>query len=370
MSTPPDPNARSADPGTHAAPAPLANPQRGDPAPTVASGPLAFRCLIGGLLMGIANIVPGISGGAMLLLTGVYTAFLTALANLSSLRWRIWRSWLVVGFVGSGAMTSIVLLAGPTLYLIVNFRFQVYCVLIGMRLGVIPTVWSLAKKSPGRDTSLWAGAAVGVVLTSAAAVFKYNPDLVGELGSHPATLFLGGLLAASATILPGLDGSYLLMLLGQYNPVLKAISDAKDAAFKLDVAGVWQQMGTLVPFGLGALIGIGGVALLLRWLFDRFPKPTFGLLLGVLVGAFVGLYPFGSYVQPMEGQRVRGEVVTGAMLAPGGKFGPDERHKWPVRFSTPSTSELAAALGLIVLGFGAALALTKLDPEERNMPRT
>lgn len=318
-------------------------------------GRLIPLCVVGGLLMGVANVVPGISGGAMLLLLGVYTLFLTSIADLASLRWSK-RAIFVVGTIGFGALTSIVLLAGPIKWLIINYRWEVYSVLIGMRLGVIPTVWRLAR--PPTPT-LWIGFAAGLALTAAAAVFKYNPELIGGAGTGPLMFFVGGLLAASATILPGLDGSYLLMLLGLYVPILGAIADFKSAVVAGDLSAAGTALFKLAPVAVGAAIGIGGVAILLKRLFARHPKPTYGLLMGVLCGAFVGLYPFANFVPPKVGSTVKGVSVTEANLAA------IPQDDWPLAFFAPTPGQMLGCLALIVAGLVAALLLDKLDSRDR-----
>ncbi len=318
---------------------------------------LAALGYAGGLLMGVANIVPGISGGAMLLLVGVYAAFLTGLADLTRLRWHL-RAFVAVGCVGLGAMTSIVLLAGPVKDLIFHYRWQSYSVLIGMRLGIIPAIWLLARPA---TRSLWIGLAAGVLVTGLAAIFKYRPDLLGSAGTGPAMLFTGGLLAASATILPGLDGSYLLLLLGQYVPVLSAIEALKDALVARDFAAAAHPLGLLIPFGLGAALGIGGVSVLLKHLFTRYPKPTFGVLLGVLCGAFIGLYPFAAYRAPAAGETVKGRAIADADAA---ALVPKE--DWPLSFFSPTPAQALAGLALIAAGIALAFALSRLDPENRR----
>jgi putative membrane protein len=313
--------------------------------------------LAGGLLMGVANIVPGISGGAMLLLMGVYAAFLTGLADITSLRWRV-RAFVAVGCVGLGALTSIVLLAGPVKDLIFNYRWQSYSVLIGMRLGIIPAIWMMARPA---TRSLWIGVAAGVLITGLAAIFKYRPDLIGAASTGPVMLFFGGLAAASATILPGLDGSYLLLLLGQYVPVLGAIDALKNAVTSGQFRDATGPLGLLIPFGLGAAIGIGGVSVLLRWLFNKHPKPTFGVLLGVLCGAFIGLWPFAVFRAPMPGETVKGRLIPDAEAA-----AKVAQENWPLQFFTPTPAQALGAVAFILLGIALAWLLSRLDPEHRS----
>lgn len=315
---------------------------------------LAVRSGIGGLLMGFANLVPGISGGAMLLIVGVYAGFLNAIAEVVTFRFRL-RSLVLLAFVGGGAGLAILFLAGIVRDLVIDYRWQTYSVVIGMRLAAIPLVWRLAR--PATPT-LWVGVAIGLALTAAAASFVYFPPTQGgAVASGPGILFLAGLLGASATILPGLDGSYILMLLGQYAPILGAIDRFKEALVGGDTSAAAAEFGVLIPVGLGVALGIGGVSLLVRWCMRRFPKPTFGVLLGILLGAFIGLYPFGRHPEPALGSTVARLVVTPENQA-------KLREKAPPEFFRPSTSQALAGVGLIVAGVLAGLALSKLDPQD------
>ena len=317
---------------------------------------LVARCYAGGLLMGVANLVPGISGGAMLLLLGVYRRFLESMADLTTLRWGRVRSWVTVCTVAAGAGTTILLLAGAIKWLILNHRPEVFAVVIGMRLGAIPVVWRLARPA---TPALWAGFAGGVLVTALAAVFVYVPEARGALGlSGGWMMFVAALLGASATILPGLDGSYILILLGQYVPILGAIDTFADALKAGDLGAAFDAALVLAPVGVAVALGIGGVSVLMRHLLKKFPKPTYGVLLGILAGAFIGLYPFGEPRPPVPGDRVNGVEVT-AETAPS-----IEKDDWPLRFWAPSLAQAGVALALIAAGFGAATLLAKFDPEE------
>jgi len=317
---------------------------------------------VGGLLMGVANIVPGISGGAMLLLVGVYAAFLTGIANIVGLKWQT-RAFIAVGAVGFGALTSIFLLAGPVKDLIVNYRWQSFAFLIGMRVGIIPSIWRMAKPA---TRSLWIGFAVGLLLTGVAALLNYRPDLRGQLDTPP-WMFFGGLLSASATVLPGLDGSYLLILLGQYTEILGLVDELKNNLVQQrDLAAAFATGLKILPFAIGAAIGIGGVSLLLKTLFEKYAKPTFGLLLGVLCGAFIGLYPFAKYLPIEVGQKLPkggGGLVTPENI---GRFEPDDGL---LVFFAPTITQTLLAVAFILAGILAAYLLSLTDPENRRKGR-
>ena len=166
-------------------------------------------------------------------------------------------------------------------------------------------------------------------------------------------------------ILPGVSGGYLLLLLGQYEPILGTIDQLKrgllgDAAAGVgpDMALILDAMEVMIPLGLGIVAGVVGVSNLLRWLLDRYEKATLGALLGLLLGAVVGLWPFQEGRPPEPGELVKGQLVTAESAA---SFDVDD---WPVTRFDPSGGQLAAALGLIGAGLADTALIGKLGGDE------
>ena len=105
---------------------------------------LVARGVLGGTLMGLANLVPGISGGTMLLAAGVYPGFIAGIAEVTTLRFRL-RSLLLLGAIVASAAVGILLLAGTVRSLVVDHRWIMYSLFIGLTLGGVPLVWRLAR---------------------------------------------------------------------------------------------------------------------------------------------------------------------------------------------------------------------------------
>jgi putative membrane protein len=311
---------------------------------------LAIRSAIGGVLMGLANLVPGISGGTMLLAAGVYPAFISGIAELSTLRFRM-RSMLVVGTIAATAGLAILLLAGLMKSLVVEQRWIMYSLFIGLTLGGVPLVWKLAQPI---KPAVWVGAAAafGVMLLM---------QLVesGDGGGSASTLLLlvSGLAGASAMILPGVSGGYLLLLLGQYETILGAVDQVKQALLGeggVDIDLLLEAAWVVGPVGIGVVIGVVGVSNLLKWLMSRYEKATLGTLLGLLFGAVVGLWPFQMPVTPQPGEVIRGQVVSEATVAE-----IDVEH-WRLERFSPDGSQVASAGLLVALGFGATMAVARI----------
>lgn len=312
-------------------------------APRPAMARLALRGVIGGVLMGLANLVPGISGGTMLLAAGVYPRFIRAIAELTTLKFRT-PSLVVLAAVGLSALVAIGSLAGVVKNLVVHHRWIMYSIFIGLTLGGVPVVWKMAGKV---TRALWIGAGVGFCAMAALAVAQTSG--LGETGGDSSgfvMLLLAGVAGASAMILPGVSGGYLLLVLGQYVAILGGIHAVTVALKARDLSAAWDPiLGVVLPVGIGVVIGIVVVSNLLKVLLARCEKPTLGVLLGLLLGAVVGLWPFQAGVKPALGDTVRGQSMTADKLE---NLSPD---KWPTDFFTPTVVQILAALGLIAAGF-------------------
>jgi hypothetical protein len=153
--------------------------------------------------------------------------------------------------------------------------------------------------------------------------------------------------------------------MGEYVPILGAIDKSKSALLSGDITGLWTQAIYLLPVAIGVAIGLGGVSVLLRWLFEKHRAATAGLLLGVLVGAIGGLWPFRSVVPPTVGTSVRGVLVT---FDNASSFPLDDWRMLPV---TPTgLGQVLLSLGLVALGCAIAWGFSRIDPEESRLSST
>ncbi len=158
-------------------------------------------------------------------------------------------------------------------------------------------------------------------------------------------LIVAGIAGASAMILPGISGAYLLLLLGQYEAILGAVDRVKIGLLGDSATGVSADLSVaigaldvVVPVGIGVVLGVVGASNLLRWLLKNHEKPTLGVLLGLLLGAVVGLWPFQQAVVP----------------------NPGDVRNWPVQVFTPGLGQVFGALGLVASGLIATLAIDRL----------
>lgn len=301
-----------------------------------------IRCLLGGGLMGLANLVPGISGGTMLLAAGIYPRFIEALADLSALRFRK-SSFAVLGLVGIAAAVAIVLGAGVVRDAVIAHRWAMYSLFIGLTLGGVPVLWQMARPVTG---AFWVAMVVGLVGMAVLAWAQVFGEGAGGQSEGIPVMFVAGIAGASAMILPGVSGGYVLLVLGVYVSVLSAIDTLKHAVQSNDFASAYGPMiQVIIPVGIGVGVGILVVSNLIKLVLDRYQQPTLGVLMGLLVGAVFGLWPFQEGVPPVIGEPFKGRILTAERLA---ALTPD---KYPTDLYMPTFSRAMMALGLIGLGY-------------------
>ncbi len=330
---------------------------------------LAIRGAIGGVLMGLANLVPGISGGTMLLAAGVYPRFINAIGEVTTLKFRK-ASLILLGSVGCTAFLAIVLLAGPVKDLVVHHRWIMYSLFIGLTLGGVPVVMRLIGPRPRKSMGVWVAAACGFIAMGVLAYYQMRGGGGAERAGF-VMMFVAGVAGASAMILPGVSGGYLLLVLGVYVPILAGISMAKDAAKAGDVSALMEPgLQVVLPVGLGVVVGVVVVSNVLRLLLKRCEKPTLGVLLGLLLGAVVGLWPFQQGVPPKNGSILKGQTVIlygpedELVYVKSGK--PVEPDDYPTEVFSPSVMQAGSSVGLIVAGFFVTLLVDKVGGGKKS----
>jgi len=273
-------NARPVDP---AASGPVAEPAR-RPEPLARALPVHFAQ---GLLMGTADIIPGVSGGTMALIVGIYERLITAIREALSvpvtLARRGWAptreqllgvEWRLVLPLAAGILTAIVAASQIIPPLLEAYPAESRGLFFGLITASILIPWRRMERAGRQEfTLMGVMAVVAFVLTGLPAL---------EAARDPGLLrvFLSASVAICAMILPGVSGAFLLLVLGLYEATLAAISD--------------RNLVYIGVFGLGALVGLGVFSRLLSWLLEHRHDLTMAALIGLMVGALRALWPWLS----------------------------------------------------------------------------
>lgn len=246
-----------------------------------------LKAAVKGVVIGIANVIPGVSGGTMMVSMGVYD---TIIGCITSLFKHFWKSVKTLLPYLLGALIGIVALASVITFLFDNYPLPTATAFIGLILGgLAPLLKQIDMKKAG------VGAVLLFIVFLALIVFLaiVNPtesgDIVSFTWAQAGVLLLMGVIASATMIIPGVSGSMMLMLLGYYRTVINAVSSLKDALFGGGLAAAVEPMKILLPFAVGVVIGIYAVAKLIEWLIRRYPVHTYSAILGLVVASPVAV---------------------------------------------------------------------------------
>ena len=322
---------------------------------------LAVRGIFGGILMGLANLVPGISGGTMLLAAGVYPEFVNSVAAVTTLQRRL-RPWLIAALIGVPAVVAIGAGAGFVRDSVLEHRWLAYSLFIGLTLGGVPLLWRMLRPFtvPAIVASIIAFAVMGGL-----AVIQGTAPASTDGGGGLGGLFIAGFAGSAAMVLPGVSGGYLLLLLGQYVPVLDAIDAFTTAARAGDGSALVTSVWPICSIGFGVAMGVVIVSNAMKWLLTNFRQATLGALLGLLLGAIFGLWPFREAYEPPVGSSVRGTVITTVEQAQNVPL----KYR-PTQSFSPSGGVLVGALGCVLLGFATCWGIGRVGATEAKPTST
>lgn len=244
--------------------------------------------ILRGAIIGVANIIPGVSGGTMMVSMGIYDTIIGCINMLYKDFVRCVKTlWPYVVGMGLGILGLAKLLT----YLLGAFPLQTNLAFIGLILGSIPVIFAKVKgekKGAAGIAAFVLAFALVVVLQllgegdGSEAIITLNPIQL-------AILFVMGMIASATMVIPGVSGSMMLMLLGYYNPIVGTVSRMVDALLSVNIGEILACCGVLVPFGLGVVIGIFAIAKLIEVLLRKFPGATYCAILGLVVASPVAI---------------------------------------------------------------------------------
>lgn len=288
-----------------------------------------------GLAMGAADVVPGVSGGTIAFISGIYEELLESISNINLSLFKTlkkegfksaWKqlngNFLIALF--TGIFISIVSLAKMIKWLLENEPILLWSFFFGL---VLASIIYIAKQITKWNSISFVLLILGAVL--AYYITTLNP-LISE-NSSPLFLFLAGAIAICAMILPGISGSFILVLLGAYKPILEAI-DGRD-------------LKTIALVGAGAIVGLLTFSRVLKWLFVHYKNYTLVMLTGFIIGSLNKIWPWK-------------EVLTFRLNSHGKNVPFNEQSILPTSYD--GDPKLLMSIALMIVGFSLILLLEKI----------
>ncbi|CAM1363858.1 conserved membrane hypothetical protein [Tenacibaculum sediminilitoris] len=291
--------------------------------------------MLKGIAMGAADVVPGVSGGTIAFISGIYEELLSTISNIDINLFKTLKSkglketWkqLNGNFLAAlltGIFISIVSLAKVISWLLTNHPILVWSFFFGLVLASVIYI--------GKQVTKWN--IISVVLLVLGAILAYYITTLNPLVSEHSSLlfmFLAGAIAICAMILPGISGSFILVLLGAYKLVLAAVNN--------------RDFTTITVIAIGAIIGLLSFSRVLKYLFSKHKDYTLVVLTGFIIGSLNKIWPWKK-------------VLTYRTNSHGEQIPFNELSISP--FSYEGDSQLIYATLLVLIGFGLILLLEKI----------
>lgn len=288
--------------------------------------------------MGAADVVPGVSGGTIAFITGIYDTLLESIRRVNPSILGIWKrdgfkaafdhinGFFLIALFG-GILTSILSLAKFISWALETHPVPVWSFFFGL---ILVSVYHMLKQVEQKTLSRFVFLLLG-------AVFAYSITVLKPLQMDPTSLniFFAGCIAICAMILPGISGSFILLLLGMYTPVLGAVKGL--------------QLDVMLIFAMGCLIGLLSFSHVLSWLLKRFRDFALVFLTGLMLGTLPKLWPWK-------------ETISWRTNSKGEQVPLIQENLSPFNFEsvTGQPSQLAIAVVLMLVGIGLVLALEKV----------
>ena len=233
--------------------------------------------ILKGMIIGISNIIPGVSGGTMAVVMGIYDKIIYSVNNFFK---DIKKNILFLGSIIIGAGIGILLFTNLIDSLLKNYNEQTNFFFIGLIIGTIPLLYKRVTETKIKNANYIAFIIGFIIVAGLGIMQKANPE-TSFLSTifKPNTLgfFIAGFIAAATMILPGISGSFVLLLIGLYEPIIEIIKNFD--IFNIIVAGIGVVGGFLL------------MTKLIEGIFNKYPQTAYCIILGLVLGSVFVIYP-------------------------------------------------------------------------------
>ena len=304
--------------------------------------PLDYLILsLKGMAMGAADVVPGVSGGTIAFISGIYEELIDTLNNINfsllkhlkqegiKSTWEKANGSFLIALL-SGVFVSVISLAKGVEWLLEHQPILLWSFFFGLVLASIIYVGKQIKTTPS-DIKIFLAMTIGTVV--AYLITTLNP---AETSDTNLFLFFAGALAICAMILPGISGAFILVIIGAYSPVLEALNN--------------RDIKTIFIIGAGAVIGLLSFSKLLKWLFEKYHRLTLAVITGFMIGSLNKIWPWK-------------ETLTFRTNSKGVQVPLNEESISPFNFD--GDPQLLQAITLMVFGVLIILVLEKMSAKKK-----
>ena len=281
-----------------------------------------FGNIIKGVMIGIANIIPGVSGGTMAVSLGIYDRLIGAVSGLFK-EFKKSIAFLIPIIIGCGI--GIVGFTYAIEYLLDKHTFVTCMAFVGLILGGLPAIISSMKSkmtSGGIGVFGILAFVIAFVISGGMPLLKESKDALTVIAVTPVNmviLFILGVVASATMVIPGVSGSMMLMIFGYYYAIINTIKTFLDNLRAFDLMGMKDGILLPAPFGIGVILGIFLIAKLITFLFEKYGVQTFCAILGLVISSPIAIFINTGLVSKLGSLSIW-EILFGIVLMGAGAF--------------------------------------------------
>lgn len=231
--------------------------------------------------MGIANIIPGVSGGTLAITMNIYERLINTINHFFS---DFKENIKFIGLLCIGIVISLILGSNVITYSLDKFPLPTIMFFTGLILGGIPFLFNKIKKEMKIKNILVFILTFSLIIVIMFLKTGNDVDLSNVTAFGYFKIFLVGLVASATMIVPGISGSFMLMVMGYYEPIINTIKEL--TSFN----NIIENIIILIPFGIGVLVGLVLLAKLLEYLFNKFEVITYFGIIGFVLASLIGIF--------------------------------------------------------------------------------
>ena len=268
-----------------------------------------------GIAVGAANIVPGVSGATLALVFGIYEKLILSINEIFSSPRQSLKFLLPLGL---GMAVGIILFGSVIDNLLDSFPLESRLFIAGLMIGSLPQVHRVALRGDKSKSSYYVVSAVSAVLVSILVIISPSPYLNLDVNlsiGFLAYVFIGGIFAAAALMIPGISGAMVFILFGLYPTIINVIAQIREYLFSPTSFELLPPIFMVAaPIGFGIIVGILLCSRFIAILLKRFHRLTYFIIIGLIIGSIVALFPsdthaFSEMLRPIGSQSIVLSVV-------------------------------------------------------------
>ncbi|MFV0503012.1 MAG: DUF368 domain-containing protein [Lachnospirales bacterium] len=242
-----------------------------------------------GILVGVANIIPGVSGGTLAVVLNIFDELIFSINNLFK---DFKKSCTFLIPIGLGAVFGIIAFSSLINFGLTNYPFITNMLFAGLVAGSIPLIYGNTKKGESKKYNFLLFLLSFAIICVLTIIELQDPTTTGMTSKGLVIrLFFGGLIASSAMIIPGISGSFLLILMGLYPIIINALASIGDYLVEIkNISLLLNIIFTIAPLGVGIIIGIFLVSKLIEIAFNKAYSSTYFIILGLIFGSLVSIF--------------------------------------------------------------------------------